>query len=242
MEQFPKANYSAKTQASNKVFENQARARDTHRSFLEKLTGRNKVTGFDMLKEEAAEANALVDKRSAEEARYNMPITPHQEIADEILQGEEFNRSSDETNFQEMVQARYPDIAQAIKQNAFNWAIQQTHAVSDSIGNVEAESFEEGVHMLMRGRVDSLIRAHDVTGIRILLESADAKVLADAGIAPLLLRMPQELIRSKTYRLLASNIVHHVLERGIRLGSREEIQEYTKLKDYLAELNEAQTT
>src|SRR3989338_1282775 len=240
MEQFPKANYSPETQAANKQFEDQANARNARRSFLDKLTGKNKVPGFEILKEEATQANALVDKRREEESAYGMPMTSHQDAADEILRGEEFSRSPNDTNFEEMLQVKYPLIAQSIKENIFNSAVRQTREASNNMGSAEAETFEEGVHKLMRGRIDSMIRANDITGMRMLLESNEPKMLADMGIAPFLLRMPRELIFSQAYLLSAINIAHYALEDGIHTGNNKEIEEYLKLKEFLTQMKEAQ--
>src|SRR3989338_3792340 len=79
------------------------------------------------------QANALVDKRREEESAYGMPMTSHQDAADEILRCEEFSRSPNDTNFEEMLQVKYPLIAQSIKENIFNSAVRQTREASNNM-------------------------------------------------------------------------------------------------------------
>jgi hypothetical protein len=216
MEKIPPANYTPEQKRANEQFEERARARNATRSLGDKILRRKKVSGADVLHETADRVNELVDAGRAEASAYGLAPNSFQESADKILEGSEFNMTPEMSEFEEGLRVKYPILLESINQVAITSALDMILEIGAQMAPVEAESFVRNSRSLLNMRVESVVRAADITKMRTILELNSSRALAEAGLASQIARMPQDLLANRIYGLKLRSVMFYAREEGSR--------------------------
>lgn len=203
-EHFPKATYSPETQESNEVMIEKAEAVNAERPFWKKVIGKDKVTGMDMLRDEADRINQMVDDARYSDVFHEEDLRSRQEIADAIIDSAEFHPSAfdaENFSFTEYLRKKNPLILEQIQHLNIENAARLAEEFENEWEQTNAESsFSEELADAIGNRIRSAIAANNILRIRMMLESGNAEVLARWVSPDLIPSFPQEVLSNTAYR------------------------------------------
>lgn len=188
--------------ANDATNEHLAEERNKRRSILARLLGRGKVTGMDMMRDEADRVNELVDLRVDRDGG----DTTHQEAADDIVGGREFNTHSstldrsgvyiDRADFVERLRADNPDIELRADQGDFGPAVESVQKVTQGMPYREARVYEDGLAKFIGNKMDTFIRTRNADTLRRIVLNNDLRHIPTDIIASL----PEEVLSDPEVR------------------------------------------
>ncbi|HEY0010998.1 MAG TPA: hypothetical protein VGB97_03795 [Candidatus Paceibacterota bacterium] len=227
MEKFPPANYSPEMKRSNEQFELQAKARNKEENkkrgwFDRIMSPGSKVSGMDMLQDEAVRVNKLVDERM------DMTTSP-QSAADDIAESKEFEVGAGERytsagveqvpaktriEFEEMLRSKYELIGSMIDHFQIGAAARQAKIAREGMSDAEARSFKDGILGLIQEKIDSAIKANDTLSLKLLFENNDAESLLNWVPADTIAGIPLEILSNPNYKNKAVYVLKNSPLRG----------------------------
>ncbi|HEY0010682.1 MAG TPA: hypothetical protein VGB97_02060 [Candidatus Paceibacterota bacterium] len=177
-------------EASDRELAHRAKQRNATRTLFQKLTGRGKVSGLDLLHEEADQVNELVDAKVARERT----VISAQEAADEIMDSKEFEvldsaAGLDRNEFREYLREQDPQIERSIEAGdlkPINALIGEMAGTED--GRMNSRFLESGRRMIAE-KVDTMLKSGNTETLKLMLMHNDLRYVDRKTLASL----PEEI-------------------------------------------------